>query len=68
MGACASLCLNQSKANNSDVPVIQNQKGIKKIKRKKTKFPKKEVFDDEDNEEESNNQVKKEQNNKKDEN
>ena len=60
MGACASLCLNQSKANNSDVPVIQNQKGIKKIKRKKTKFPKKEEIVDDDDEEEPNNQVKKE--------
>ena len=67
MGACASICLNPSKVN-SEVSVIEDQKGIKKIKRKKTKFPKKEVFDDEDNEEESNNQVKKEQNNKKDEN
>ena len=51
MGSCASICLHPSKVN-SEVSVIEDQKGIKKIKRKKRKFPKKEVFDDEDNEEE----------------
>ena len=55
MGGCALLCQNFSKditevqVNN---PNASNQKSGKGLKRKKTKFPKKEVINDDEEEEE----------------
>ena len=72
MGVCISVCKNGNQ-DLSEVPVIsskQNQKGGKKLKRVKTKFPKKgkNVSDDDEDEEEKNQEKKEENKDKKEKN
>ncbi len=68
MGGAVSICTNFMK-DKSEIQVIgSNQKGNKKLKRIKTKFPKKNVINDEDDDEEVEQNKKDENKNKNDKN